>query len=332
MEELWKVIESKNNYEISSHGRIRNIKTGYISIGVDHQGYRRATFSSKPLLHVLVAEAFIGNKPSNNHSVDHINRIKYDNRLENLRWATQSEQSVNKDKYKRTGRPVIQLTLDDEFVKEFDTALEASQDLGISRSSIKDVCKKREIVKPNGNKYVRKTVGGFKWVYKNEYEELEDEEWRSTTIESVNISFSNMGRVKYLSGKITYGCKDKAGYYKFAVNDRKYTVHIYIAKLFIGNPPTPNHTVDHINRIKSDNNVQNLRWASKSEQNNNRVLSNVKAYNSRNVIQYDLNNKEVNRFKSIKEASSITHINISNIGAACRGIQNTSGGFIWKYL
>jgi ribosomal protein L15E len=163
--------------------------------------------------------------------------------------------------------------------------------LGISRTTIKDVCKKNKIIK-NGNIYEHKTAGGFKWIYKDNYEIIQGEKWKSTIIDGTNISFSNMGRVKYLSGKITYGCKDKAGYYKFAVNVRKHTVHIYIAKLFIGNPPTQNHTVDHINRIKDDNRVENLRWASKLEQNANRVLPNIKVHNSRNVIQYDLNNKD----------------------------------------
>ena len=40
-------------------------------------------------------------KPDDNYSVDHINRDTLDNRLVNLRWATQTEQNINTDKRSR---------------------------------------------------------------------------------------------------------------------------------------------------------------------------------------------------------------------------------------
>ena len=51
-------------------------------------------------IHRLIALHYIPN-PQNKPCVDHINRIKTDNRLENLRWATVSEngqnRTINKD-------------------------------------------------------------------------------------------------------------------------------------------------------------------------------------------------------------------------------------------
>lgn len=70
-----------------------------LKFSIDKDGYLhtacRINHSTKNLhLHRIIAEAFIPN-PENKISVDHINRNKLDNSIENLRWATWSEQQDN---------------------------------------------------------------------------------------------------------------------------------------------------------------------------------------------------------------------------------------------
>lgn len=70
---------------------------------------------------------------------------------------------------------------------------------------------------------------------------------------------------------VTKGSLNRKGYYVYTSNGKQYRVHRLIAEAFI--PNTDNKpTVDHINRIRTDNRVSNLRWASLSEQKNNSEL------------------------------------------------------------
>ena len=50
--------------------------------------------NQKFYIHKLVAKTFIKN--NDKKYVDHINRIRNDNRLENLRWVTCSENNKNR--------------------------------------------------------------------------------------------------------------------------------------------------------------------------------------------------------------------------------------------
>lgn len=66
------------------------------------------------------------------------------------------------------------------------------------------------------------------------------------------------------------GYTNRYGYKAIAVQGRAYYVHRLVAETFIGEAPSGCCTVDHINRVRSDNRVENLRWASYKEQAENK--------------------------------------------------------------
>lgn len=89
--EEWKRCYDLPDYLISTMGRIK--KDGVFYKGVLNNGYLYLNLPNKKKyrIHRLVLNTFQTNINANNLVVDHINGIKTDNRLENLRWATNEE-------------------------------------------------------------------------------------------------------------------------------------------------------------------------------------------------------------------------------------------------
>ena len=94
-------IPNFNKYKIFTDGRLYNVKRKiFMKIQIDNQGYERITLidnngKKRPCrIHRLLAQTWIPN-PQNKEQVDHVNRIRNDNRLCNLRWATASENQQN---------------------------------------------------------------------------------------------------------------------------------------------------------------------------------------------------------------------------------------------
>lgn len=98
---------------------------------------------------------------------------------------------------------------------------------------------------------------------------------------------SDLGRVKSYwinktEGEILRPLKDGGGYlfvvlFKNRVR-KMMTIHRLVGEAFLTNPENK-PTIDHFNRIKTDNRACNLRWATMSEQNQNKsTVINAKNY------------------------------------------------------
>jgi hypothetical protein len=110
-------------------------------------------------------------------------------------------------------------------------------------------------------------------------------------------------------------------------------VHRLIAETFIPNMNPELFTqVDHINNIKNDNRVENLRWVTPSENTQKAYSSSTCNRNRRpvSVIQIDPNTNEVvNTFSSLSEACRVTGAYITCIRHCLAGFHKTAAGYKW---
>ena len=177
MNEIWRDIKDYEGlYQVSNLGRVRSLervvifKDGRSKVVKEKIVKPRQTKhkylqvclykNGKGLnhyIHRLVAEAFIPN-PHNHPTVDHKNRIRTDNRVENLRWypwILQAKNSSAKDvNTKRCSIPVEQYTLDMVFVAIYPSAREAERQTSIWHGNITACCKCKI-----------KSAGGYIWRY-----------------------------------------------------------------------------------------------------------------------------------------------------------------------
>ena len=95
----WFTCIADNDYEINDTTfQIRRISNHHVVSESITQGYIYVALNGKKFYkHRIIALQFIPNDdPNHKTQVDHINHDRADNRLENLRWTTPSENNRNK--------------------------------------------------------------------------------------------------------------------------------------------------------------------------------------------------------------------------------------------
>ncbi len=338
--EIWQNIDGYENYEVSSLGNVRNkttgrilkpsAKSGYYSVGLSKG--KTKTFS----VHQLVAKAFIPN-PENKSQVNHKDKNGLNNKLSNLEWNTNKENSIHRSAgVKQTTNQNLEINrinpITNQILEKYNSIEEAAKWV-VETKLTKNLNSSRSCISCS----VRGTTNlsfGFKWE-KVEQTALENEEWSEVLIDNQKIEnyyVSSLGRFKNKKGVIMKDYKvHHSGYIYLRVNIQKYALHRLIAQTFIPNLENKPF-VNHIDGDKTNNSVSNLEWCTCRENNLHNHKIGLTKGNIRKIIQYDLEMNEIKKFNKILDASKELNISYSCIKDVLKEKQKSSKGFIFKYL
>lgn len=224
----------------------------------------------------------------------------------NYVWMFKSDyelMSSNFNKFKRNIYGVVQLDLDGNFIKEFSTSMEAEKETGILCGSITAICR---------NSPGHRTAGGYRWVFKTDYESGNYDK---------NLEYKNISRkvVQFnISGdviKIWNSIKEAAEYYK--TDDES------IRK-----------AADLLNPTKTSN---GFRWMYEEDFNilsTNKLPSikkERKIYSS--IVQLNIDGNFIKEWETATIAGESLKIDRHRISNACKNNvdNNYYGGFRWMY-
>lgn len=138
--------------------------------------------------------------------------------------------------------------------------------------------------------------------------------------------------VRTASNRFSLGYKNISGYRVINLDKHLRRIHTLVAETFITRKLlTSKEVVDHLNTIRDDNFLENLRICSQQENMNN---SKTKIKFSKIILQYDLVGNLLKEWKSAVEAYKFLGVNpytSSHISDCCKGKMHTYKGYIWKY-
>jgi len=266
-------------YVVTAKGAVINKLNRALS-PTDSNGYDSLTLCDRSkqksvMVNRVVAFAFVPNSdPVTRRVVDHIDGNKRNNHYKNLRWVTQKEncQSATASNGHRGGTPKVevdQLDVNGNFIAHYPSMAAAELATGASRGGIRE-----------SHEGIANHCVGFKWfIYENKegivtVEELAmmkpvpiegfEQYYVSRTGQIVTTKSKRSANWRYMKIKI-----EDSGYsviqFSKGKTTKNFKIHKLVALCYLPTPRPDQTQVNHKNKRRSDNRLENLEWVSPSE-------------------------------------------------------------------
>ena len=247
-------------YKINKIGEIYSDKSKRLLTQNILNGYKIVKFLDKVLsVHRLVALTFLP-KPEGKDIVNHKNSNKLDNRLENLEWVTQKENTAAHGKQIYHPKKVIQYDMDDNLIATFESLIDAGNAIGFTPSAIS-----KAVLGINSS------AGGFKWKYAEATNTLNIDLSQGKKIVGFEKYYVLPCGNIYNSIRKTYikPIKNESGYCYVSLCNNGIKKNMYIQRIvathFILSNDINKTQVNHKNKVRHDNRIENLEWVTPSE-------------------------------------------------------------------
>ena len=302
---------------------------GYKMLGLRHEGKQRRftvhqlmMMSWKPSIHTIGV--------SKGMTIDHINQNKTDNRLENLRMATGSQQNQNKNHanhVKGQRQPVDEFDIEGNFIMTHESSTAAAKARGIHQANISK-CLRGKLC----------TTGKRQWRYhvKSSDADLPGEVWISRGGDFI----STYGRFKRRRvhgsfGNVvhSYEMSLKGGYPTISFGRTHRRFHLHVAEAFLSKPDgwTPSWIVNHKDGNKLNARLENLEWNTQAANDRHARELGIKKAFVRPVRQYTSEGVLVADFPSVKiAANSNSKFIAPNISKCINRVAKSHAGYIWR--